>query len=387
MLKFLSKRFGPKKHNLVNKQVELFIDQVGKQKYKIEKRKFFEHVVKELGLKPTTINYEYLKLSRSFGQLSFDEYVLYRLYDRNDLSFEEKSDFISDKLHWGIVEKTCDMAWQIVTEDKFLSYHFLTSLGFPTPETVAIIDDTARQYGKLPKLRTEEDLTAFLNANDVFPLFAKPNLGIGSFGCFRINGIDKSNILLEQDVARSASAVLADLVKGRPFLLQKLVLNHSEIAAFSPYLATVRMTNFLQDENVFTPFCVLKLPSSTNIADNYWRPGNILANIDPTSGIVERAVRGKGTDLEVIDIHPDSQLPLLGMQLPFWDQLKSLNGAVASCFSPIRFQSLDIAITNNGPVVIEINTGGAFDLPQLASGRGLLTPDVKKFLRDTGVMK
>lgn len=387
MLKMIRKIFGHKSHNLVNQQAELFEDQANDQKYKIDTKTFFKYAVKELGLKASEINFEFLKLSRGFGKLTFDEYVLYGLYDRKDLNLEEKLDFISETLHWGIVEKTCDMSWQIVTEDKILSYRLLASMGFPAPETVAIIDDSSRQYGNLPKLRTAEELTGFLKSNDAFPLFAKPNLGIGSFGCFRINGINKSSILLEQDEARSASDLLADLVKSRPFLLQKSVLNHSKIAAFSPYLATVRMTNFLQDEKVITPLCVLKLPSSSNIADNYWRPGNVLANVDPVTGIIDRAVRGKGIELEILDVHPDSQLPLTGMQLPLWDQVKSLNKAVASCFSPIKFQSMDIAITDTGPVVIEINTGGAFDLPQLASGKGLLTPDVKNFLRDMEIMK
>ena len=46
---------------------------------------------------------------------------------------------------------------------------------------------------------------------------------------------------------------------------------------------------------------------------------------------------------------------------------------------------MDVAITPRGPVLIEINTGGGFDLPQLASGRGFLTGDVVEFFAECGV--
>jgi hypothetical protein len=48
---------------------------------------------------------------------------------------------------------------------------------------------------------------------------------------------------------------------------------------------------------------------------------------------------------------------------------------------------MDIGITQAGPVLIEINTGGGFDLPQLASGEGFLTDEVRDFFRACGYRK
>ena len=48
---------------------------------------------------------------------------------------------------------------------------------------------------------------------------------------------------------------------------------------------------------------------------------------------------------------------------------------------------MDIGITPAGPVLIEINTGGGFDLPQLASGEGFLTDEVRDFFRACGYGK
>ena len=46
---------------------------------------------------------------------------------------------------------------------------------------------------------------------------------------------------------------------------------------------------------------------------------------------------------------------------------------------------MDVAITPAGPMLIEINTGDGFDLPQLASGRGFLTDEVQEFFSECGV--
>ena len=71
--------------------------------------------------------------------------------------------------------------------------------------------------------------------------------------------------------------------------------------------------------------------------------------------------------------------------MPLWAAVLDLARTCSQMFAPVRYQSMDVAITPGGPVLIEINTGGGFDLPQLASGRGFLTDDVRAFFRECGV--
>ena len=35
----------------------------------------------------------------------------------------------------------------------------------------------------------------------------------------------------------------------------------------------------VKPDSVFTPFTLIKIPSPTSIADNFWREGNILADV------------------------------------------------------------------------------------------------------------
>lgn len=92
----------------------------------------------------------------------------------------------------------------------------------------------------------------------------------------------------------------------------------------------------------------------------------------------------RGLELSYLADHPEAP-GLMGLELPFWPELCALNEKAAALYAPIRYQSSDIAITADGPVIVELNYGGGFDLPQYASGRGMLTPEVLAFFGSHGI--
>ncbi len=174
------------------------------------------------------------------------------------------------------------------------------------------------------------------------------------------------------------------VIGSRTFLVQAFIENHPAIRTFSNYVATVRTVNLVKSDEVSTPYTLLKIPSATSIADNYWRPGNLLADVDPDTGVIRRVVRGKGLDLEELSNHPETGKPLVGFALPHWSELRKINEACARLFAPLRYLSLDIALTPDGPLIVEVNMGGGFDLPQLARGSGLLTDEFVSFFKECG---
>jgi hypothetical protein len=70
---------------------------------------------------------------------------------------------------------------------------------------------------------------------------------------------------------------------------------------------------------------------------------------------------------------------LLGLHLPFWDEVRALHEEAVRVFGAIPYQSTDIAITPTGPVLIELNYAGSFDILQNATGKGFLQPEVRRF--------
>ena len=341
-------------------------------------------VQKKCGKHPFSIIKDIFRLQRGNGKLTQQEYFLYQLYDDKRYTEEDKTKFISGKIHWPITHKCCDMSWSALTEDKWLSYKFLERFDIKVPATIAVVDKTLRSFGNSTKISSPMHLRDFLKKTASFPIFAKPNTGIGSFGAFIITGINENNIFLDQFEPMTFENLFEEVIGEKAYLLQPFIKNHPLIFAFTKYLATIRTINLVKSDSVVTPFSIIKIPSSTSIADNYWRKGNIIGDIDIQSGVIRRAVRGRGINMEELNMHPETGDKLVGLKLPYWEELKRVNHTCAQLFAPVRYQSLDIAITQDGPVVIEVNTGGSFELPQFASGTGFLTNEIRNFFESCG---
>lgn len=344
------------------------------------------HASKKSGRSPISVALEFGKVSRGVGRLSLQEYVQYGVYDPA-LSLDEKARFVTLAAHWPITSKCCDMTWQAATEDKWLCSHILEPTNISVPETLAVIDKTNRSYPGTLKITNAAELRDFALAQDGEPFFAKDNRGIASWGALLATEAEEDRLYLKGEGWVGYEDLMDRMIGTTPYLLQTCQRNHSFFDQYTDNLATVRVCVLLTAEGCKIPFAVLKLPSRENIADSFWRPGNLACNLDPATGKILDARSKDALGTKSYMTHPQSDVPLVGEVVPEWDQLLELVQTCSPIFAPVPYQSMDIAVTVNGPVLIEINTGGGFDLLQLASGRGFLTDEVRDFLRCHGYEK
>ena len=348
---------------------------------------YMRQAVKKSGRRPMALAREFLRLNRGRGRLPFSEYVQYGVYDTARHGPEDQSRFIANRLHWPITHTCCDMSFQAVTEDKWLCSHTLAKSGVRFPETLAVIDRGDRTYPGTRKISTVDELRDFANSGDALPFFAKENRGICSWGAMVGLEADGERVHIENEGWIDYETLLDRMIADTPYLLQKREANHAFFGRYCGALATIRICLLLTAAGVRIPFAVLKLPSRENIADSFWRPGNLACDVDPETGEI-LTVRSKDA-LGTTDYpnHPETGEPILGERIPMWDRVLDLAERTAWIFEPARYQSMDIAVGEDGPILVEVNTGGGFDLPQLASGRGFLTDEVVAFFRDHGYSK
>ena len=134
-------------------------------------------------------------------------------------------------------------------------------------------------------------------------MFVADFIGSPSMNFLRFAGKvipNDTSVLLDQSDPATFDELFEKIIGSRTYLLQTFIRNHPLIQAFSPYVATVRLVNLVKPDSVVTPFAVLKIPSSSSIADNYWREGNLIADVEFESGVIRRAIRGKGSNMEEI---------------------------------------------------------------------------------------
>jgi len=335
------------------------------------------------GKTPLSMVFDYWKVRKSIGKLSIGDFFNYRLYE-DRYSKSDREAFVSDSLHWPITDLCSDITWRSNTEDKWLSYELLNRHGLRTPVTLAVVDKGLRDYGNHLKISDAGSLGDFLGKVESFPIFAKPNREMASFGVFIVTGFDNGIASLGEQGEFTCEDVMEKVIGEKCYLFQELIENHPEIRKLTDFTPTVRTMNLVDNDRIITPVTLLKIPVGENIADNYWREGNLLCNLNPDSGEILRVIRGKGPEMEELEDHPETGAKLLGLAWPYWQELRALNEACARFFAPVRYQSLDIAVAPDGPLVVEINSGGSFELPQLASAEGFLSPEVSRFFQSCG---
>ena len=310
---------------------------------------------------------------------------MYKLYDREKWTDDARSRFISAHIHWPTIHPCNDQQWWAITEDKWVSSSLLSAHGIPQPRNVAVFDRSQRIYPDVPKLVDEDSVKNFLTQTKDYPLFAKNIRGIWSAGSFRISGCTETHVMVDGREPVTFDTFVSDILGDCSYLIQECVTPHSFFDGIVDAVATVRCVNLMTDDGLSVPFTLLKLPMGANVADNFWRPGNLLCQLDPATGEVLNIVSNRSGALTYHDSLPGHDRALIGEHLPHWEALRELNAMVAMMHAPNRYGSTDIALTEDGPVVIEVNNSCAFELVQIATGEGFLTDEILAFFKSCGV--
>ncbi len=336
------------------------------------------------GRRPMAMFWALGKAMRGPGRLTVHEYFYYHL-DDPALTPDAARRFVGKHRQQVFHTRCNDARWFAVVHDKALFYAAAHGFGLPIPETLAVYAPGGRTFAA-EMLRTPEQLAGFLQRPGCYPLFAKPIEGIYSVGVVSLARLEATQIRFASGEVADLDAVVRFITEfgGEGFLLQRRLHPHPMLReAFGSTLPTVRFLVLLSPEGAAIESAVLKIPSSRNAADNYWRTGNMLGALD-MAGTVRRAITGVGIAMREVAEHPDTGATLAGLAVPDWQQAVDLCRHAAAMFPGVRTQSWDIALTDTGPVVLEFNFGGDLNLHQLAHRRGALTPSYVEHLRRCG---
>ena len=310
------------------------------------------------------------------GRLTPREFFQYRLWDER-FRMGPLAAFVGRERQ-GELHRACnDPRWIGIADDKIVAYSLLASFGARAflPDTRRFYAADDRRFEQVGWMPTREEVRDYLRYPEAFPMFGKPVDGIYSLDCFHAIRHDEERdlVVMANGTAIAVEALTDRIIRHkRGFLFQAPLSSHPEMrTVFGKSLCSVRLLVFVVPGGGIVRSAVLKIAVTGNMADNYWRSGNLLAAIDLDTGRIVRVVSGTGLEMRLADTHPDTGLPVVGFALPLWDETLSLVEWLAGSFPGIRTQSWDIAITAQGPRILEINWGGDLHLHQSAHGKGI----------------
>lgn len=230
-----------------------------------------------------------------------------------------------------------------------------------------------RQVNAIPMLLSAHDGQLRWRAARTLPhadLFVKPVHGRGGRGAERWDYAGNGDYL---DVTghRLSAGQLLERVRGlsrsQAYLVQERARNHLAMRDLTNgALNTVRMISCLDErEQPELIGAVLRMAVGSNVTVDNVHAGAIAACVDLAEGRLWRATyMGVDARLPWIDRHPDTRAQITGRVLPMWDEVCDLVRRAHSAFQDWAVIGWDIAITANGPILVEGNSGPDIDLIQ-----------------------
>lgn len=341
------------------------------------------YAARRSGLSPLTLGRDFMRHSRSGRGIDMGDYVRHELWDKDRHGPDGADRYIGASMVWPVSNTVNSKTWFSAAEDKFFMSSMLATDGLPQPETVTVVDTSARSYPGLTKAETPEALRDAVLAHPAGALFIKMLDGMTGSGAMVIEAADAQTITTTGMDPLPYDRFMTEVLGGRAYMIQKRLDNHADLAPFCTGLATIRLPAFVRGGDISVPMGALKVPTAGNVSCAYWRPGNLVCGIDPETGQITRVAGRDGPVSTDIGDHPEKP-GLKGLMLPFWDQVRDIHQRACRIFGAIPYQSTDIALTPDGPVLVELNYAGSFDILQNGTGKGLLTPEIRSFFTEHG---
>lgn len=293
--------------------------------------------VKKANNKSVTLMFIDMAFTALFLGMGLSDYLNYRLYDK---TFKEKKEYVSTRT-------------QSTFYKKFSPREYSEPFYYK-PKFHEVYKDYAKRDYYIPMVGIDS-LQKFIDKHKTFVI--KPVDGLGGHLVSKVSMDDFENI----------DTLYNNLIDKRLFLEELIVQNKKWglICPGSVNTLRVMTKNINGNPDIF--FIAARIGSGKSIADNFHQ-GGFGVTVDFEQGILV----GNGTSkaLEEYEYHPASNIKFDGYKIPYFNEIKEMTIELAKINTKVMVVGWDVAITENGPCIIEGNRRPGYDLIQVTSKKG-----------------
>lgn len=299
----------------------------------------------------------YLQIVHGFG---YSLYHFAGMWDK-DASWDYKTSFLSQKKYAHKVHELNERKYHGVTQYKPFEKAFFKLFGIPTGTYIGTLNTVWGRTANGQNLRTCEDLHNLLDhyvgSIVCFKLFE----GAGGLGFKAFDIIKEENkiqaCLLPNREKFDLESLLNKLLDENQtgWVLEEYIEQHATISAINPSsVNTIRLYVFQDKQgHVRVLGGFLRIGRQGSMIDNT-SAGGMRCRIDIETGILGK-VTEKDPMMRATSQHPDHGSQVEGVSIPFWNEAMELGIKTLTVLPKTRFAGFDVAITPEGPVMVEVN--------------------------------
>ncbi len=300
------------------------------------------------------VMFDFLQLHFSKG-LNMNEYYQFEFEKRSE---RFRREFLGENEQRHYLDLLNPVKYYIVARNKFMAHKMLentgirksTLYGYYQPEgRVGVNDEIASDLAGVLRILRDKSVDSCVIKT------TESSHGDNVWVIRHIEYQERDAVLERFDGQR---LMLSDVLGNQPLLFEGVVRQTQQFADFNASsVNTVRfMTALYPDGEAKLVAAFIKIGRAGRCVDNAGGGGNVDVCVDPDSGTIRYAIQYDGwRRITDIDNHPDSGNPLNGVVIDNWQAIKQQVLAYQQAFPYIKTAGWDIAITDDGPVVIEVN--------------------------------
>lgn len=302
------------------------------------------------------VNIDYLRRDMIYSLhrygVNFFEYFVYKFYNKSALG---RSRINNLRIQYGYCEIVNDPSMRELFDNKAKTYEVL------------------KQFYKRDLLLVE--------SNEDVKLFEKFVSKHRDFILKPLKGVHGYGIAIFHDFKEKPFDFVTKTLTRGPFVVEELIEQAPEMAILHPEsINTLRIATFKVGNDVKIYGAAIRMGTGNAFVDNAGS-GGIFCRVNPDFGFVEtNAIDYIGNEYV---FHPNSNIRLIGFDIPQWKELKELAENTALAVAGATVISWDFAFSKKGWCLLEANDVGGPDLIQNYENgnKQLLTSLIDKFLK------
>ena len=246
----------------------------------------------------------------------------------------------------------------ILARNKYLAHRVLEHAGIRQPQLYCYYDQEGTYPGSTDMAGDLASLHSILSTKGVRSCVIKGTESSHGDNVLVVESIKYMDDDAELKLFDGQVKRLSEILGVKPLVFEEVIRQTEQLSALNASsVNTVRfMTTLYPDGSARVIGCFFKIGRAGKCIDNAGSGGNVDACVDVQTGQVKYAVRFDGwRKVHEIEKHPDSGMQINGMVINNWDAIRDDVIGFQRAFPFIKAAGWDIAITDEGPVVIEVN--------------------------------
>lgn len=291
-----------------------------------------------------------------------DTYFRFGMFLNDYIDIERMKSYIPQDAYYRFSKDELPK-YHVLIDDKIIFHDLMTHYGLPVPTRYFTFRGGEFRNGA--ELMTNEEVDAVIQAIDDERIFVKRFTGGAASGVSIFTKIEKGKYVDADNELVSASMIRQKFV-GQDFFFEKQLNQEPILSQFNP--DTVNTIRVLTYKNKVVSAAV-RFGGKGSFVDNTAK-GGVAVSLDIHTGILGNYGM-REYDLNHYIEHPDSHIKFAETKVTQWPEVKKLVEKTMKYLPYYNSVGFDVATTNDGPVIIEINTGAGIYLSQMGKEEGL----------------